>query len=238
MHHVSYLILVVRAWMCRFCVVLVPMCVFMLLWAAIVYVSKGNMKDALDGGPQFVEFFSGALIFASAWVAVRCFEGALISKHFEDYSKPEMAIYLRTLSKMRSRQYSFFRLHRTPFNTTPFPMGAPLCQQVEQSSEEEKARRALKFYFLKALDLYTSGRISRSSFTRLVDQSAISLFFDVVEPVEASLDPIYEATAFHHIMLLAGDVYLKHKLFDAAVTIERLLQLTRESEEASPMDKK
>lgn len=222
---ISYHFLIAWAFVRRFCIILIPFSLIIVLWGAIVFGAKETSACVLaKDGVDVVEIVSAALVFASAWVAVRCFEGALISKHFEDYSKPEMAEYLRTLSMMRIRQYKLFRLHRTPFNTTPNPMGSSLSELIEQSKNEEIARRALKFYFLKALDLYKSGRISRSSFRRLVDQSAICLFFDVVEPVEASLDPIYEATAYHEIMLLAGDIYLKHKLFDAAVTIERVLQ--------------
>lgn len=217
----------------RFSVFLIPLCVCFVLWAFLCVVMSGELL--LDCKGQFVwgNFLSAAFMMASACIVVRCFEGNLISAHFDYYAKPEMAGYLRTLSKMRIRQYKLFRLHRTPFNSTPYAMGTSLSLHINQSEEEETARRALKFYFIKALDLYKSGRISYASFIRLVDQSAISLFFDVVEPIEASLDPIYEATLFHQIMLVAGDVYLKHKLFDAAVTIERILEASQKSNGSS-----
>lgn len=223
----------IRIWSVRCKIVLVPLLILVGLFFMCAAFSGKNLTDfsswvlvGMDKNNEHITFdvvaaFSAVVMCASAWLASSLYEGNIINEHYKVYSQPSMADNLRRLIKLRNKHYDDFRIHRTPFDTCLQGLDAYHSQNFSWGDKEDGARRNLKFYFYNAVDMYVSGRISFASFRRLVDQSAICVFFDVVEPMECMINPIYGARRYHMIMLFAGDIYLKHKMYDAAINNRR-----------------
>lgn len=221
----------VRIWFARMKVILIPLVIVLILSLGVMwctdlcapmqilqYLETATKNKSFD----VVAIFSAVIMCASAWLVSIIYEGKIIHEHYKVYAQPEMAANLRRLIRLRNRHYDDFRVHRTPYETSLQGLEAYQSRSFSWGDEEDNARRSLKFYFYNALDLYVSGRISYASFHRLVDQSAICVFFDVVEPMECMINPIYGARRYHMMMLFAGKIYLKHKMYDAAINNRRM----------------
>lgn len=171
---------------------------------------------------DIVALLSVSLLAASIGMSARLFEAKIISKHYSNYAGAHTAHALRSLIELRRKNPAVFATHRTPYDNEPRGMIVPhpdfkWCQSVDD------ARRSIKFYFFDAIDMYTCGQISRSSFIKLIDQSAICVFFEVVEPLEAMLNPLYDYQRYYNLMLLCGDVYNRHNVYDNAVNNNRII---------------
>lgn len=83
------------------------------------------------------------------------------------------------------------------------------------TEEEDKARRMVKNYFSSALELYRCGGISKKTLRVVCDIDAITLLFNVVEPMECIINEEYKFDVFYDLMKVVKNVYAR-KVKDAA----------------------
>lgn len=187
----------------------------------IVYVQMNNgIGEVIT---HIIALVSAAFLAASVWMGARLHEASLISKHYDMYAQPEMARAMRRLMGFLREYKDDFRIHRTPVHNQPHCINASQNRSLKWPQDVDDARRKIKFYYFDAVDLYTSGKISRSSFKKLIDQSAICVLFDVIEPMEYMLNPVYDARRYYRLMLLFPSVYSNHKVYDIAINSNRII---------------
>ena len=83
------------------------------------------------------------------------------------------------------------------------------------TEEEDKARRLVKNYFSSALELYRCGGISKKTLRVVCDTDAVTLLFNVIEPMEYITNEKYKSDVFHDLMNVLRDVYAR-KLRESA----------------------
>lgn len=79
------------------------------------------------------------------------------------------------------------------------------------TEEEDKARRLVKNYFSSALELYRCGGISKKTLRVVCDIDAVTLLFNVIEPMEAITNEEYKFDVFYGLMRVLTRVYA-HKV--------------------------
>lgn len=146
---------------------------------------------------------------------VHLHESKTVNSFQHSYAKPKMARALRTLVDYRTSNRKYFRMHRVSSSNSNERLALPgVSAPAHWSEAVTDARRHIKFYFSNALGLYVSGAISLAAFRRIVDKSAICVFFEIVEPIEAMLNPFYNQTPYYKLMLLCSDLYNQHREHD------------------------
>lgn len=77
------------------------------------------------------------------------------------------------------------------------------------TEEDDKARRLVKNYFSSALELYRCGAISKKTLRVVCDTDAITLLFNVIEPMEYITNENYKFDVFYELMKVLRDVYVR-----------------------------
>lgn len=77
------------------------------------------------------------------------------------------------------------------------------------TKDEDSARRIVKNYFSSALELYRSGGISKKTLRVVCDTDAVTLLFNVIEPMEAIINEKYKYDVFYDLMKVLRDVYVR-----------------------------
>lgn len=180
--------------------------------------SSGRFCDQGTELPRWSEIFTiASAIFTGASIIsfAHLHESKTMNSFQHSYAKPKMARALRTLVDYRTANGDFFRIHRVASMNKNSRLVLPGVMAPNHWEEDvTDARRHIKFYFINALSLYVSGAISHTTFRRIVDKSAICVFFDIVEPIESMLNPFYNHTAYYQLMLLCSDIYRLHEEHD------------------------
>lgn len=156
------------------------------------------------------------------------FEAQILNEYNKEYMDKEMLDFVRVLGAMSSRDRTKYGKWRAPeCNLCQIPNFHP-DDDYQWTKEEDNARRKVKGYFIDVLDLYLEGKISREIFRRIVNKSALTLLFDVVEPMEWYLNEDYDYTKFYKIMLIAGDIYQEQKKTDANFRSKKRIQRVKD----------
>lgn len=131
-----------------------------------------------------------------AWLSARATkfatEAQLFSKFMEEYGAHEMVISLRTLRNWKAEKGKDFEEKWLK----SFVEGNSDAQDVD------RARRHVKFYFLKALRLYESGFASKKFVKEVISVDGIHILFNIIEPIEHALDPDYNKIHFDKLKKL------------------------------------
>ena len=77
------------------------------------------------------------------------------------------------------------------------------------TEEEDRARRLVKNYFSSALELYRCGGISKKTLRVVCDTDAVTLLFNVIEPMEFITNEEYKFEVFYDLMKILRDVYAR-----------------------------
>ena len=77
------------------------------------------------------------------------------------------------------------------------------------TEEEDGARRLVKNYFSSALELYRCGGISKKTLRVVCDTDAVTLLFNVIEPMEFIINKEYKFDVFYDLMKVLRDVYAR-----------------------------
>ena len=77
------------------------------------------------------------------------------------------------------------------------------------TKDEDKSRRVVKNYFSSALELYRCGAISKKTLRVICDTDAITLMFNVVEPMEYLINEEYKFDVFYDLMKVVKDIYTR-----------------------------
>lgn len=77
------------------------------------------------------------------------------------------------------------------------------------TAEEDKARRLVKNYFSSALELYRCGCISKKTLRVICDIDAVTLLFNVIEPMEFITNEEYKFEVFYDLMRVIKSIYAK-----------------------------
>lgn len=138
----------------------------------------------------------GAAIAAwlSARATKRAAEGHLFSTHYAEYGTPEMLRSLRVLRLWKSDNGDEFELN----------WKKALDAGEERAHDVDRARRQVKFYFLRALRLYQAGYVSRRFLKELAAVDGLNILYDIVEPLEYALNPRFDASKFELLSKLCG----------------------------------
>lgn len=164
-----------------------------------------------------ITILSIIFVIATLLQSKSLYEADLLAKYDEKYESQEMCDNLRLLRDFSSVQEMRDVCHLV--RTDRYNEDRPLPIQKkgrfwESIDGVDKARRAVKFYFINALDLYLEGKISQEVMRRICNKSGILTFFNVVEPMEAYLNPEYDYTKFRRIMMLTTDIWREQKKTD------------------------
>lgn len=164
-----------------------------------------------------ITILSIIFVIATLLQSKSLYEADLLAKYDEKYESQEMCDNLRLLRDFSSVQEmrDVCNLVRTDRYNEDRPL--PIQKKGkfwESINGVDKARRAVKFYFINALDLYLEGKISQEVMRRICNKSGIHTFFNVVEPMEAYLNPRYDYTKFRRIMMLTTDIWREQKKTD------------------------
>lgn len=90
-------------------------------------------------------------------------------------------------------------------NDSKFVVGNDLYKPWTE--DEDRARRFVKNYFSSALELYLCGGIGRRTLRVICDTDAITLLFNVIEPMESITNEGYKFDVFYKLMKVIKDVY-------------------------------
>jgi hypothetical protein len=74
----------------------------------------------------------------------------------------------------------------------------------QEAYEVDRARRQVKFYFLRALRLYESGYVSERFLQEICAVDGINILYDIVEPLEFALNPAFDKSKFDSLYKLCG----------------------------------
>lgn len=126
------------------------------------------------------------------------------------YASDEVFDALHKLGELSNQQADLLRDVKEKHNNKGY--------KVPLSAEEKEAlikmyqleSRKIKFYFLNILKLYENGYLSNKTFHMLMDKNGISLFFDVIEPMEYLKNTEYDQEPFEKIRKLCYDLYKKY----------------------------
>ena len=77
------------------------------------------------------------------------------------------------------------------------------------TEEEDKARRLVKNYFSSALELYRCGGISKKTLRVVCDTDAVTLLFNVIEPMEFITNEEYKFDVFYDLMKILRAVFAR-----------------------------
>ena len=134
---------------------------------------------------------------ASWWSAKetrRAAEGQLLSSLYDDYGNPEMLQSLRILRSWKASTGSEFEI----------AWKKRLDGGDQEAHEVDRARRQVKFYFLRALRLYESGYVSKRFLQEVCAVDGINILYDIVEPLEFALNPAFDKSKFDTLQKLCG----------------------------------
>ena len=131
-----------------------------------------------------------------AWLSARATkltsEAQLFSRFMEEYGAYEMVTALRNLRNWKAENGDEFEEK----------WRKALDNSESQAHEVDKSRRLVKFYFLKALRLYTSGFVSKKFLKQVISVDGINILFEIVEPLEYALNPAYNKSNFKKLKTL------------------------------------
>ena len=180
--------------------------------AVVVYELSKDAINVINSLAALATILSLVLVLMTLQSTKRINETQLLFQYDELYFKKEMQQYLRILREFHSKYENTFEPHRDERNQISgddfMTDGLSWCECIDT------ARRQIKSYFINALDLYLEGMISTRVFLRIIDKNAITIFFDIVEPMEWNLNRDYDHTKFEKIMTLAYPIYTKYKKSD------------------------
>lgn len=83
----------------------------------------------------------------------------------------------------------------------------PTQRSVPWTNDENLARRIVKNYFSSALELYRCGAISKKTLRVICDIDAVTLLFNVVEPMELIINEKYKFDVFYDLMKVVRNIY-------------------------------
>lgn len=188
----------------------------------VLYIYMAHSPEASgkeDVIPEFIRIFayvtgilSIVFMYNNMCQTRHVAEAQFIHNSTTNFYSHKMLASLRELAEFGRRKPSFFRLHRTEFYNPSAPMPIPFEKRMRWSHAMDEARRYVKGYFFNALELYMQGKISKKTLRAIVDKSALTILFDIVEPMESQMNPVYDYLYYHTMMLVAGDIYTKRSL--------------------------
>lgn len=162
------------------------------------------------------------IILASIGVLVqqsrsrKSLEAQLLLQYGQEYGTVEMCDDVRLLFTVLD-EITIEQSCRTP-QVNPLRISARIGSQSEGLNNKvyvtrdlDAARRKVKNYFFTVLDFYLIGSISREGMRSLVDKSAITLMFRLIEPMDRCITEGYDEKRYYHLMCLTSDIYQKHK---------------------------
>ena len=164
-----------------------------------------------------ITILSIIFVIATLLQSKSLYEADLLVKFDEKYESREMSDNLRLLRNISSLPAfgDVRHLVRSDMHNEDKPLPLQIKGRFWSShAGADEARRAVKFYFINALDLYLEGKISQKIMRRICNKSGITILFNVVEPMEAYLNPKYDYTKFRLIMMLTTDIWREHKKTD------------------------
>jgi hypothetical protein len=138
----------------------------------------------------------GAAIAAwkSARETRRAAEGQLFSDFYVEYGTPEMLRSLRILRNWKANNGNEFEI----------AWKKKLDEDDEDAHKVDRARRHVKFYFLRALRLYESGYVSIEFLKGVCAVDGINILYDIVEPLEFALNPAFDRSKFNRLRQFCG----------------------------------
>ncbi|HEX8211704.1 MAG TPA: hypothetical protein VF584_16135 [Longimicrobium sp.] len=136
----------------------------------------------------------------AAWQAAKATsqvaEGQLYSTYYTEYGTPEMLRALRRLRQFREEHGEHFALK----------WKQALDQGEEWAHQVDLARRAVKVYFVRAHRLYETGYASKKFLRAVATVDGLSVLFEIIEPLEYALNPVYDAQRFESLRRLCAPV--------------------------------
>jgi len=130
----------------------------------------------------------------SAYATQRATEAQLLSTFMREYASQDMLYALRVLRNWRSNQGDEFaeKWHKA------LEQVSPDAQEVDQ------ARRRVSSHFIMALHLYKSRYVKRRFLRAICDVDGINVLYDIVEPLEYTLNQGYNREGFNELRTLCG----------------------------------
>ena len=133
-----------------------------------------------------VNFIVTSLAVFAAWQAKRsadaskeAIKGQIVQTAMIEYSQPQMASDLRTLKDWE-------KTHKGDFATEWLKQ---LNDNKPQAFEVEDARRRVKYYFIRAVNMRLTNFIDDKTFKLISYVHGINIFYDIVFPLELKLNP-------------------------------------------------
>ncbi len=134
----------------------------------------------------------------AAWLSAKAIksttEANLYLQFLEEYSDYKMVNSLRILKNWKDESPNDFN-EKWIEN---------LANGDEKAQEIDKARRHVKFYFLKALKLYTSKFVSKKFIEQVIAVDGITIMFEIIQKLEYALNPEYDRSTFEKLRELNG----------------------------------
>ena len=191
---------------------------FIVLSVIISIVVIGGICQAKETEMNITcEIIQTGLMLITALAAIwgfrqgkKTLEVANVSRINAYYASDEVFDALHKLGELSNQHADLLRNVKENHNNKGY--------KVPLSAEEKEAlikmhqleSRKIKFYFLNILKLYENGYLSNKSFHMLMDKNGISLFFDVIEPMEYLKNTEYDQKPFEKIRKLCYDLYEKY----------------------------
>ena len=91
--------------------------------------------------------------------------------------------------------------------SNPSTFVTPTQRSVPWTNDENLARRIVKNYFSSALELYRCGAISKKTLRVICDIDAVTLLFNVIEPMELIINEEYKFDVFYDLMKVVRNIY-------------------------------
>ena len=160
------------------------------------------MKWFADQAPAIAALAALAACAAAifAYRAVRIvrsvFYGQMYLKIFDDYAKPEMFVALRTLRSWRAN-------HGPDFAKS---WRIALKSGDKQAKDVDSARRFVKLFFIKTVEIYNTELIDKSMLRKIASFDGINILFEIVEPLEFALNPVFDNKEIEILRSVCGTV--------------------------------
>jgi len=130
----------------------------------------------------------------SASAALSSIKTQVLSQFMKEYSEPQMCNDLRALRDWRNEYGADFAdeyINRA-------------LKGEKRALEIDYARRHVKYYFSRALNLYKAKIIDKRTLKAIAVVDGINILYDIVEPLESKLNPAYEKEIFKELKEIIG----------------------------------
>jgi len=119
-------------------------------------------------------FFSALGAFEAARATKKAAELTLLKSFLDEYKSEEMTRHLKTLRKVSDwlKANTNYGVSMRSFMDRPY------------SDAIELTRRRVKFHYFSIHDLYDTKYLKKRIYLKAMKNSGLSLFFDVVEPLD------------------------------------------------------